>query len=235
MSEASHRPTKLAKTLFGINALVAWCGVLLSFSLHASGYYPPNTTDPTQLGNNPVGLDGLVGRVFDWFTYFTILRNLIVAIVLTLLFIRPGRDSRLMRVLRLDSLLMIIITGILYNLLLGQGVTHEGLDFFSNGLQHVTTPIVTVLVWLIVGPRGWISWKVIALSLIIPVAWAVFALIRGAVIGAYPYPFLDVATKGLASVLVFIVVIAVVAVILALVLMAIDAAIAALTRRTKAS
>ncbi|CAB4823605.1 unannotated protein [freshwater metagenome] len=226
---------KLPKVLFGINALVAWCGVLLSFTLYASGYYPPDTSNPTLLGNNPAGIDGLVGRLLDWITYFTILSNLIVAIVLTLLFLRPGRDSKIMRVLRLDTLLMIIITGVIYNLLLGPGVSHEGWDFFSNGLQHVITPILTVLVWLIVGPRRWINLKVIALSLIIPILWAAFALVRGAVIGAYPYSFLDVATKGLTSVLAFIGVIMVAAIILALVLMGIDAAISSLSRRAKRS
>ncbi|MSO28123.1 MAG: hypothetical protein EXQ60_08745 [Candidatus Nanopelagicales bacterium] len=235
MSEKNPPSKKLAKALFGINALVAWCGVLLSFSLNASGYYPPDISTPTVLGNNPVGIDGLVGRLLDWITYFTILSNVIVAIVMTLLFLRPGRDSKLMRVLRLDSLIMIVVTGVIYNLLLGRGVTHEGLDFVSYGLQHVTTPILTVLVWLIVGPRGWINLKVIALALIIPLTWAGFALFRGAVIGAYPYSFVDVATKGLASVLAFIAVIVVVAIILALVLMGIDAVISALTRRTKRS
>jgi hypothetical protein len=237
MSEqASQTPSiKLPKVLFGINALVAWCAVLLSFTLNASGYYPPDTSTPTLFGDNPVGIDGLVGRLLDWITYFTLLSNVIVAIVMTLLFLRPGRDSKLMRVLRLDTLLMIIITGVIYNLLLGPGVSHQGWDFFSNGLQHVITPILTVLVWLIVGPRRWINLKVIALSLIIPILWAVFALVRGAIIGAYPYSFLDVATKGLTSVLAFIGVIMVVAIILALVLMGIDAVISAWTRRAKRS
>ncbi len=233
---ASQTPSiTLPKVLFGINALVAWCGVLLSFTLNASGYYPPDTSTPTLFGDNPVGIDGLVGRLLDWITYFTILSNVIVAIVMTLLFLRPDRDSKLMRVLRLDTLLMIIITGVIYNLLLGPGVSHQGWDFFSNGLQHVITPILTVLVWLIVGPRRWINLKVIALSLIIPILWAVFALVRGAIIGAYPYSFLDVATKGLTSVLAFIGVIMVVAIILALVLMGIDAVISAWTRRAKRS
>lgn len=184
--------------------------MLLSFYLNASWYYPPDLSTPTLLGDNPVGIDGLVGRVFDWFTYFTILSNLIAAMVMTLLFIRPTRYSKLIRVLRLDSLLMIVITGIIYNLLLDRGVSHEGLDFFSYGLQHVTTPILTVLVWLIVGPRNWINFKVNALSLIIPIIWAAFAL----------------AFVGLITVL---------AIILALVLISVDAAISALTSRAKSS
>ena len=220
----------VAKWLFGINALFAWCGVLISFTLNLIGYYPPDTGTPTLLGENPAGMAGALGRVFDWCTYFTILSNLVVAVVMTLLFLRPKRDSPIFRVLRLDSLLMIIVTGVIYNLLLGAGKGHTAWDFPSNLLQHILTPIITVLVWLIVGPRGWIKFKVIILALILPLAWAVFALIRGLIIGAYPYPFLDLATEGWASVLSFLVAIVVFAIILALGLMAIDALIRRLSR-----
>jgi len=50
------------------------------------------------------------------------------------------------------------------------------------------------------------------------------------VIGAYPYPFLDVATNGWASVLSFIGVILVVAIILGYVLLGLDRVMARLTR-----
>ena len=67
-----------------------------------------------------------------------------------------------------------------------------------------------------------ITGRIIGYSLVVPLIWASYALVRGAAVGAYPYPFLDVATNGLASVLVFIAVIVVIAVLMALVLWAID-------------
>src|SRR6266571_1200941 len=39
-----------------------------------------------------------------------------------------------------------------------------------------------------------------ALSLLFPVCWLIFTLIRGAVIGWYPYPFIDVTRLGYAKV-----------------------------------
>jgi hypothetical protein len=84
-------------------------------------------------------------------------------------------------------------------------------------------PILTPIVWIIAGPRGLITGRIIGYSLVLPLAWAAYALVRGAAVGAYPYPFLDVATNGLASVLAFIAVIVVIAVLLALVLWAVDA------------
>jgi len=228
---------RYGRPLFWLNAIIAWCSVVLSFLLNFTGYYndTADPSKPTILGNVADGIDSPVERIFDWLTYFTILSNIVVAVVLTVLVLRPGLFARTDRVgatwraLRLDSLLMIAITGVVYNLLLAAG-PKTGWDFASNALEHAITPIVTVLVWLLAGPRGLINIRVIGLSMILPLAWAAIALIRGAVVGAYPYNFLDVGTEGLVSVLVFVLVIVVVAIILAFAFMGLDA----LFRRTSA-
>ena len=121
---------------------------------------------------------------------------------------------------------MITITGIVYNLLLATG-GKSGWDLVSNTMLHMVTPLVTLIVWIIAGPRGLVTARVIGLSLLLPLLWAAFALIRGGIVGAYPYPFLDVSSNGLASVLTFILAIVIVAVCLAFVLMGIDAALRA--------
>jgi hypothetical protein len=222
---------------FWVNAVVAWCGVLLSFTLNVSGHYVDRVDPmkPTILGNVPEGIDTPLERVLDWITYFTILSNIVVAVTLSALIVRPAVFTRrggvgtLWRTLRLDGVLMIVITGVVYNLLLAEG-GKTGWDQLSNSLLHMVTPLLTLLVWIVVGPRGLISPRVIGLALLLPVAWAAFALIRGAAVGAYPYPFLDVSENGLASVLVFIAVIMVVAVGIAFVLLGIDAALRATAR-----
>lgn len=225
---------RFARPLFGINALIALAGVLVSFTLNISGYYAGDLdpAKPTILGNVAGGQDTALERFFDWVTYFTILSNIVVAVVMIAMvvnpqrFTQPDRRGFIWRALRLDTVIMITVTGVVYNLLLADG-PKVGWDAVSNSLLHVITPIVTVLVWLLAGPRGLINVKVIGASLVLPVLWAVFALVRGAVIGAYPYPFLDVATNGYASVIGFIGQIVVIAVILAFVLYLVDA----LTRR----
>jgi hypothetical protein len=221
---------RYGRQLFWLNAIIAWCGVVLSFLLNVTGYYNDmlDLSKPTILGNVPSGIDSPLERILDWLTYFTILSNIVVAIVLTVLVVRPGYFARTDRVgaawraLRLDSILMIVITGVVYNLLLAEG-PKTGWDFASNSLQHIITPIVTVIVWLFAGPRGLINIRVIGLSMILPLAWALFAILRGAVVGSYPYPFLDVSTNGLVSVVAFVLAILVVAVILAFAFMGLDA------------
>lgn len=234
--------TPVRQALFWINAAAAWFGVLVSFTLNISGHYV-DQVDPTKstiLGNVAGGIDTPLERFLDWITYFTILSNILVAVVVTLLAIRPGLFTRtdgvgvLWRTLRLDSLLMITITGIVYNLLLAAG-NKSGWDLVSNTMLHMVTPLLTLIVWIIAGPRGLITIRVIGLSLLLPIVWAAFALVRGAVVGAYPYPFLDVSSNGMASVLIFILVIVVVAVGLAFLLMGIDAVLRATLRIGTAS
>jgi hypothetical protein len=61
---------------------------------------------------------------------------------------------------------------------------------------HTVVPVMAVIGWLLLGPRGLVSRRVAWLSLIFPVAWLAFTLIRGAIAHWYPYPFIDVTRLG---------------------------------------
>jgi hypothetical protein len=228
-TEALEMPS-YGQVFLWINAVVAWCGVLLQFTLSVSGHYV-DAADPaklTILGNVPEGIDTPLERFLDTTTYFTILSNVVVAVVMTALLARPSLFGRpdvvgtTWRTLRLDSVLMIVITGVVYNVLLVEG-GKVGWDALSNTLIHVVTPLLTVIVWIIAGPRGLITPRIIGLSLVLPLLWAAYALVRGLAVGAYPYPFLDLSTHSAVSVIAFLLAIVVVAVILALLMLAVDA------------
>lgn len=212
-------PRTWAKPLYLINAIFATFGVGLSFILSALGTYPSENTDATLLG---YAGQGFLGRIFDFFTYFTIWSNIVVAIVMWMLVANPTRDGKIFRVLRLDAVLMISVTGIIYQALLAGSAHNVGLEVVTNLFEHILTPIVTVLVFLIVGPRRQLRWIDIPLALILPIGWAFFALIRGAIIGAYPYGFLNVSVHGLGQVLITIVAIAIFGVILSAIYLGLD-------------
>lgn len=228
-TESQIETPRYGRVLFWINAIVAWCAVTLSFTLSISGYYVDaiDPAKPSILGNTPEGIDTPWERLFDWVTYFTILSNVVVAVVLTMLIARPAVFGRpdatgaVWRALRLDSVLMITITGLIYNLMLAEA-GKSGWDLLSNTLLHWVVPLLTPIVWIIAGPRGLITLRTIGLAMVLPLLWAGFAVVRGLAVGAYPYPFLDVEVNGLPSVLAFVSVILVVAVLLALILMAVD-------------
>lgn len=211
-----------ARVLFAFTAAVLWIGQILSTILSAIDYYPVNTTDPGLYGNNPLGAAGFLGREIDHFSYFTVWSNLLAAVIMTMLAINPRRTGTIFRVLWLDSLLMMIVTGLIFNLLLNSG-KHEGWDYWSNSIVHVWGPILMVLVFILCGPRRWIRSGMIFAALILPILWLAYSLIRGSVIGAYPYGFLDVNANGMPSVLGFVAQMVILAIILGYLLMLIDA------------
>jgi hypothetical protein len=61
---------------------------------------------------------------------------------------------------------------------------------------HTVVPVMAVVGWLMLGPRRLLSARVVWLSLIFPVLWLAFTLIRGSAIGWYPYPFINVTQLG---------------------------------------
>jgi hypothetical protein len=216
-------PTNRAKTWFTLNAACAWLGLAVSFVLTSSGMYPSQSTDASQIGYaNAAGMAGALGRTIDWFGYFTIWSNILDGVVLTLLAINPHRDSPRLRVLRIDTLMMISITGIVYAAIIAPYVTNRGWEHVSNALLHQITPIVTIIVFIVAGPRGWFEPKKIFAALIIPIVYVIYTLLRGAVIGAYPYSFFNVAKYGYTAVLINVVAIAIFGLVLAFIFMGID-------------
>ena len=209
------------KWLFGINALSAWLGLGMSVVIEIFGlvhYDPPTTPIPNSqfayYGHYADGLAGGPARILDLFSYFTIWSQITVGIVATLLFLNPGRDSKRLRVLRLDSLLMISVTGIVYNALIAPSYPPVGLNVYSSFFEHTLTPILTIVVFLLVGPRNWINLRTFGLALVLPIVYVIYTLGRGAIINMYPYDFFDVVQYGYASVLIFVGIIILAAVVL---------------------
>ncbi len=167
---------------FGIGALLVVVALAIQIPItagHAGGFF----TTPA-------------GRVGNLFTYFTILSNLLVGVTDAVLAARPRARSTLLRVARFDALLAITITGVVYHLLLADLYHLAGAEELANQLFHTVTPLVTVAGWLLFGPHGWADRCVVVLALGYPLAWLAFTLARGAAIGWYPYPFVDVGVLG---------------------------------------
>jgi len=211
--------TTTRKSLFGINALSAWIGLGMSTFIELFGLVEPLDTGEAPVtslfghtGDYASGLAGAPERLIDLFSYFTIWSQIVVGVVMTLLYLNPGRDGKLFKVFRIDSILMITVTGVVYNLLLG------------------ITPLITVLVFVIAGPRGWFTLKNIAAALVLPIIYVFYTLFRGAIIGKYPYDFFDVVSFGYAYVLTFVMGILFASIVVAGFYWAIDKA---LTRKPK--
>ncbi len=140
-------------------------------------------------------------RVVNVFAFFTVQSNIIVGLTSVVLAADPHRSGAVFQVLRLTGLVAIVITGVVYHAVLSKVGQEHGWALWSDHALHTVSPIMTVGGWLLFGPRGLTSAAVVWRSLIFPVCWTAFTLVRGAFVGFYPYPFINVAAHGYARVL----------------------------------
>jgi hypothetical protein len=223
-----------ARAWFTVTAVVAWAGVILQAILTIGNVYPAVDVEPGEIDYvQAEGLLGVIGRTIDYVSYFTILSNILVAVVVTALALDPARDSRLWRVLRLSSLIMIVVTGIVYAVLLAPDAVNTGWQVPANQLVHIWTPILAVLGWLMVGPRGWIDLRTVLLALIIPLLWIAYTLLRGIAIDAYPYNFINVINLGYGTALQNIAGVLVFGLVVAAVFWALDLLLVRMRRRRR--
>ncbi len=192
----TYQPSSAARVAFTVNAVVAWVGIALTVAFSGLGWYSPAEPVDGLYGVHPEGAAGVVSRLSDTASYFTIWSNVVVAVAVTLLARGSTRVTGPVRVLRLDALLMVTITAIVYQVLLAPTALVVGWSRLTDPVLHQVTPVLTVLVWLVFGPRGWVSWRVVLASLGIPLAWIAWMLARGALVHAYPYGFANVEDRG---------------------------------------
>jgi hypothetical protein len=174
-----------------LTALIAVASVAVELVLVANGHNPLLATDVPPAPT----------RVIRFLSYFTIQSNILVALTASMLAIDPRRDGRLFRVLRLDALFGIAITGIVYAVLLAPQHDPHGVNALTNAGLHYVTPIMSVLGWLAFGPRPRISENALLLALVWPALYIAYTLAHGAASTWYPYPFIDAARLGYATTL----------------------------------
>jgi hypothetical protein len=137
-------------------------------------------------------------RLLRMFSYFTVQSNILVAAACVPLALHPDRDGKLWRVLRLDAVLGIAITGVVFAILLAPLLHLTGIAFAITVGFHYIAPPATVIGWVLFGPRGRIDPTTLMWAFVWPVLWIAYTFAHGAVSGWYPYPFLNAATLGYA-------------------------------------
>ena len=137
---------------------------------------------------------------FNFFGYFTNQSNIIaaVAFLASAYFIFRGtvQPSWVIYLRALATVLMAIV-GIVYNTLLSNLDLAGSFNLqWSNDILHVIIPIYAVLDWVLFGDRDKLPFANLWYMLIYPAIWLVVVLVRGALDGWVPYPFLDPAQPG---------------------------------------
>lgn len=185
-----------SRALATVAALVGWAALALQIGL---------TID--RVSNNG---GSVPAALWLWIGYFTITTNLLAAAVLSASALGPvGRISQFLCRAGVQSMtaMSIVIVGLIYNLLL-RGLWHpQGWQLVTDVSLHVVMPLLFLLHWWLHVPKAGLRMRHIALWLLYPAAYFAYALLRGAVDGWYPYPFVDVVSLGYVRVVINAVVI----------------------------
>ncbi|MEV6718095.1 Pr6Pr family membrane protein [Lentzea sp. NPDC051208] len=129
-------------------------------------------------------------RPSNHFSYFTVLSNVFAAVVALL-----GVFSPVSAQIRGAAVLYMGTTGIVYWLLLRDVDVQT--PAYANWVLHTVVPILVVVEWLLAPEktRRWWIW------LSFPLAYLAYTLVRGPIVGWYPYPFMDPRQNGYGAVL----------------------------------
>ncbi|WP_085485804.1 Pr6Pr family membrane protein [Agreia pratensis] len=132
----------------------------------------------------------------NYFTYFTNQSNAAGVVVLTigawLSFRRPTDPGWLMTA-RMLTATFTIISGIVFGLIVSQAgdYNYRIVVPWSSQLLHFWIPSYVIVDWVVAPGRTRIPWRRLWLVLIYPLVWGGFTMIRGSIVGWYPYFFLD--------------------------------------------
>ncbi|MFI8396493.1 Pr6Pr family membrane protein [Pseudomonas sp. NPDC078863] len=146
----------------------------------------------------------LLGGLVSFFSYFTILTNTLVATVLTCAVSQRESAARrwfLQPWVSSGIAVSIAVVGLAYNILLRHLWHPEGWQFIADELLHDVMPVLFLGYWWCCVPKGTLRLWHLPLWMIYPLVYFIYALLRGHLLGAYAYPFIDVAVLGYPQVL----------------------------------
>lgn len=149
----------------------------------------------------------------SFFSFFTIQSNLFAAALLACSGLRgaQGLDGW-----RGAAMLYLGLTGLVYGVLLaGYQVQLQTTIPWVDVVLHRAMPLLVAADWLLQRPASQPGWRRPALWLVYPLLYLGYSLLRGPYAGWYPYPFLDPANGGYASVAAYALGIAAVTLLLA--------------------
>ncbi len=192
---------KAARVIFALTAVAVVVGIGMTLW---SNIHTATIIHEVGAAHDPTEFASTAGKVISEFFYFTIWSNVLIGVTSFMLALKPNRDGKLFQVLRVTSLVMIFVTGIVFNtVLLGTFYLPNFFAQWGCNLEHMIVPLLALAGWLLYGPRLTLNRRNLFGALAIPAAWVVFTLIVGLIPVAgqvndyfYPYPFVDVAVIG---------------------------------------
>lgn len=138
------------------------------------------------------GSTGSAFRALNFFSFFTIQGNLLGIAALVAAALGREASSRRLDLLRSAAVFALVVIGLVFALLLAD--LQEELQVtkpWVDTVLHRVMPVVLVADWLLDPPDRRIPARSALGWLGFPAAWTAYTLVRGAITGWYPYPFID--------------------------------------------
>lgn len=188
------------------------------------------------VGVNVANGTGWLTGVVRFFSFFTILTNILVATVLSAPWLPSSAREWLSRAtVHGAAAAYIAMVGIIYSLVLRALWDPQGLQKVADMTLHDVMPVLYIGFWIVFLRTGTLRWPNVWSWLVYPIAYLGYSLARGAFARWYPYPFLDAGAHGYLQVLINALGITIAFAILSLVIVAIDRLPYRLTARIPAS
>lgn len=133
-----------------------------------------------------------------FFSFFTILTNILVAIVFTIHWMKPQNKTTffLTESTKTAVGVYIFVVGFVYNTILRFIWQPKGLQLIVDEMLHLIIPIFYIVFWIKNVKSSELNYKLIFKWLRYPILYLTVILILGSYSNYYPYPFLDVIKFG---------------------------------------
>lgn len=153
--------------------------------------------------------------IVGYLSYYTILTNLFLVLIYLSEFTTAGGlrwfRSQTVRVMMAGVIVLVMV---FYHVMLSGLWAPEGWHKLADVLLHYAAPVFYVLWWWIFADHGEARVRKIPAMLVPSLVYAIYTLLRGAIIGTYPYPIFEAGRLGYPQVLINIAVVAVALVVL---------------------
>jgi hypothetical protein len=147
----------------------------------------------------------LMESLVQFFSFFTVLTNLLVTIYCTVHLLSSNQQNRTNLFLRPDTLtaltVFILMVGTVYHLVLKSLWNPEGLLMITDEIYHTFVPLGTLALWIVSTNNRLGNLKNLFSWMLYPILYLLFILIIGSFSDFYPYPFLNVAELGIEKVM----------------------------------